>query len=434
MRRNDVRDYLLEFMENDLPDVPVQREMEVRPKKSLINTITGPRRAGKTFYFYQKMREVGKEKALYLNFEDIRLMNVDFRDIREILRIYSELSNSPPVYIFMDEIQNIEGWEHAVRNLYERQEYSIFLTGSSSKLLSREIATELRGRSISHLLLPFSFSEFLRAQGLEINTPVSGDKEAKIRNQLLNYLKYGGFPQIVFEEKMKDRLLSEFAETMLYRDIVERHGIRSINLAKILLGHMMAGYGREFSINSTYNFLKSQSVRVSKDTVYTYASYFLDSLSLFFLNRYSEKVRYRESWPKKIYLSDTGFARTTGKNTETGRLMENAVFLHLKRLQNMYNIRIFYYKNGGEVDFLILKDGRVETLIQVTYSMQDADVRRREIRPLLAASKRFGTKSLLIVTWDEEATERIGEKEIRMIPLWKFLLESGSWPSEQRKN
>lgn len=423
MRKSDVRDYLLEFGENELSMKSVPRELEIRPKPELINAITGPRRAGKTFYFYQKIREFGKENSLYLNFEDTRLMGVNFGDVREILRLHYEIAGKEPRYVLMDEIQNIDGWERGVRDIYEMQKYRILLTGSSSKLLSREIATRLRGRSIGYVLLPFSFKEFLTAGEFEVSTDVSGQKEAKIKNMLTEYLKYGGFPQVVFEDEMKDRILSEFTETMLYRDVVERHGIKSIGLAKILLAQMLSSYGREFSINSMYNFLKSQGMKAAKDTVYSYTSYFLDSFSVFFLNRYSEKPKLRESWPKKIYLSDTGFARTTGKKFEIGRLMENAVFLQLKRLQNRYDIEISYYMgSGGEVDFVLTRHGSIEALIQVSYDMDDPAVRKREISPLIKASERLRTKRLYIITWDEKGSETMDGIEIQVIPLWEFLL------------
>ncbi len=422
MQRNDVRDYLLEFMESGFPERTVRRDLVIKPRTELINTVTGPRRAGKTFYFYQKMGELGKEDSLYLNFEDTRLMDVSFREFREILRLYREVSGKEPSYIFMDEVQNIKGWEHGVRDIYEKQRYGIFLTGSSSKLLSREIATQLRGRALGYLLLPFSFGEFLRAKGIGTSPEISGGKEAKIRNLLMEYLKYGGFPQVVFEEEMKERLLREFAETMLYRDVVERHGIKSIGVAKMLLNHMISGYGREMSINKMYNFMKSQSLSVGKDTVYAYSSYFIDSLSVFFLDRYSEKPRMRESWPKKVYLSDTGLARSADRDVEIGRSMENAVFLALKRLQNKENFEIFYHKNGGEVDFLILNGGKVDRLIQVTYDVEDPDVRKRELGALIKAFRRFGARSIEVITWDEEGTENIEGKVIRFVPLWKFLL------------
>jgi len=163
MRPHHVADYILEWTKRDIAP-GVERELRVPRRRDKIISIVGPRRAGKTYYFYQLIRE-DRENALYLNFEDTRLIDVDFREMRDLIRIYMEIRGRGPSSIFFDEIQNIESWEKALRELLELQRYNIFVTGSSSKLLSREIATQLRGRTFSYLLLPLSFMEFLRAKG-----------------------------------------------------------------------------------------------------------------------------------------------------------------------------------------------------------------------------------------------------------------------------
>jgi predicted AAA+ superfamily ATPase len=425
MEISDIRDYLAEFEHWEPPEL-VRRGLQAPPSKDHIISIIGPRRAGKTFYLFQEIGELGKEGSLYLNFDDTRLFGIKGKELRDIIRVYIEAFKRPPSSIFLDEVQNVDGWERAVREIFDLRRYCIFVTGSSSKLLSKEIATHLRGRTLSYLLLPFSFGEFLKAKGMGVEGDISKDEASSLRGLLIEYLRYGGFPQIAFLERGsdKERMLKELLDLTLFKDIVERHEVRSLHLISSLFKQLVSNFSSEFSVNGLYNYLKSQGVKVAKDTLYKYLNFFIDSVSLFFIDRYSRKIRVKESWPKKVYLCDTGLALMAGLPDQMGRLMENAAFLHLLReSQRRPLMGINYHKDiNGEVDFVVSEGPKVERLIQVTYASSRSDIGGRELRALAKASEQLGCENLLAITWDFEDSIEIGGKAIGCVPLWKWLL------------
>lgn len=414
-------DYISEWVSRSIA-VGVERELKVPWRKDKAISIIGPRRAGKTYYFYQLISS-NRENSLYLNFEDTRLYEVDFMSIRDLVRVYVEVSGREPINLFFDEIQNVNGWEKAVRELLDLQRYNIFVTGSSSKLLSREIATQLRGRTFSYILLPFSFREFLRARNASFQEPLTMDMAAKIKAHLRDYLEYGGFPEVVFEENEKARVLKEYSDMILFKDIVERHSLRNISLARFLLSFFLQNFSKEFSVNKIL--LTSGLKGFGKNTLYSYADKVQDSIAIFFLNRYSSKVYQRESWPKKVYLCDTGLSKVAKFSEDMGKLMENTVFLELMRsTNNRPTLEIYYWKNNqkGEVDFILKEGFRIEELIQVTYAAGKDEIDKREVNSLLEASKKTGCTNLLIITWDYEDKAKIQNKTINFTPLWKWLI------------
>ncbi|MEM3718688.1 MAG: ATP-binding protein [Candidatus Bathyarchaeia archaeon] len=416
-----IMDYVSEWITRRIA-VGVERELAVPWRKDKVISIIGPRRAGKTYYFYQLISS-NRENSLYLNFEDTRLYNVDFMGIRDLMRAYVEVSGREPINIFFDEIQNVKGWERAVREILDLQRYNILVTGSSSKLLSREIATQLRGRTFSYMLLPFSFREFLKARNATVQEQLTMDMAAKIKAHLRDYLEYGGFPEVVFEEAEKARVLKEYSDMILFKDIVERHSLRNISLARFLLSFFLQNFSQEFSVNKI---LKSSALKgFGKNTLYNYADKVQDSIAIFFLNRYSSKVYQRESWPKKVYLCDTGLSKVAKFSEDMGKLMENTVFLELIRSTNRKPmLEIYYWKSNqkGEVDFILKEGLRIEELIQVTYAAGKDEIDKREISSLLEASKKTGCNNLLIITWDYEDKATIENKTINFTPLWKWLI------------
>jgi len=415
-----VRDYIVEWMKREIVK-GVSRELEVPRRKDRVISVIGPRRAGKTYYFYQLMGE-DRANSLYLNFEDTRLMDVTFKDIRDLIRIYIEVAGKAPRNIFFDEVQNVKNWELAIRELLDLQHYNMFVTGSSSKLLSREIATQLRGRTFSYLLLPFSFREFLRAKNV-FTEKMTMDEAAKIRGYLKEYLEFGGFPEVVFEEAEKERILKEYFEMILFRDIVERHKLKNISLARFLLSFLLQNFSKEISVNKVLKSLSSQ--RFGKNTLYSYIDKIQDSVALFVLNRFSLRVYQRESWPKKIYLCDTGLTKVVRFSEDIGKLMENCVFLELLRLTNKKPmLEIYYWKNheGAEVDFLLKEGVEIKELIQVTYASGRDEIDEREVKSLLKASKETGCKNLRIITWNYEGIDKIDNRTIKFTPLWRWLI------------
>jgi predicted AAA+ superfamily ATPase len=407
-----VRDYIVEWMKRETVK-GVSRELEVSRRKDRVISVIGPRRAGKTYYFYQLMGE-DRMNSLYLNFEDTRLLDVTFKDMRDLIRIYIEVAGKVPRNIFFDEVQNVKNWELAIRELLDLQHYNMFVTGSSSKLLSREIATQLRGRTFSYLLLPFSFREFLSAKNV-FTEKMTMDEAAKIRGYLKEYLEFGGFPEVVFEETEKERILKEYFEMILFRDIVERHKLKNISLARFLPSFLLQNFSKEISVNKVLKSLSSQ--RFGKNTLYSYIDKIQDSVALFVLNRFSLRVYQRESWPKKIYLCDMGLTKVVRFSEDIGKLIENCVFLELLRLTNKKPmLEIYYWKNqeGAEVE--------IKELIQVTYASGRDEIEEREVKSQLKASKITGCKNLRIITWNYEGIDKIDDRTIKFTPLWGWLL------------
>lgn len=422
MDKSLARDYLIEYLKKRLPPL-IERKLKVAETKRRIVSIIGPRRAGKTYYFYQLIGK-NKEKTLYLNFEDTRLIDINFREIRELIRIYAEIAEKAPEYLFFDEIQNVRGWEGTLREILDTNRYKIFVTGSSSKLLSKEIATSLRGRTFTYILLPFSFREYLEAKSIPFKL-LSKDEETKIRKSLKEYLEFGAFPEVVLE-KEREKILKEFYDLILFRDIIERHNLRNISLAKFLLSYFTQNFSKEISANKILNFFKSQGKKFGKNTLYDYIDKIQDSVGIFFLNRFSKKIYMRESWPKKIYLCDNGLSKVARFSQDLGKLMENSVYLELVRGTNESSLReIYYFKttDGKEVDFVIKEGLKIKKLIQVCYNIDDFETKERETKALVRASDELKCKDLLLITWDYEADERFRGKRIKFTPLWKWLLE-----------
>jgi len=419
IRREDIIDYFKEYESLRL-DI-FQRELKVPLDSDFIISIIGPRRAGKTYFLLSSYQKV--EDGVYLNFEDTRLMDIGFREIREVIRIFIELYGKSPKYLFFDEIQNVPKWENIVRELYDIKKYKIFITGSSSKLLSKEIATQLRGRTLSFILLPFSFRELLGFQGFRIDKYLAKDEESKIKNLLRQYLEFGGFPDVIKSEE-KIRILKEYSDLILFRDFIERHRIRNLDLARFLHAFIIQNFSREITIRGIFN--KISNIKVSKNTIYEYVSKLEDTMFFFFLRKFSKKVHVRELWPKKVYLCDTGLTKVFRFTPDFGRLMENAVFIELLRKRNENPlIEVYYLRiNNKEVDFLIKEGLNIKQLIQVTYASSKDEIERREIKSLLKAYELFkeNNPELIVITWDYEDTLRIDNKEIKFIPLWKWLL------------
>lgn len=422
MDKNLARDYLLEFSRAPVPEM-IRRELEVPLDHKLAVSIVGPRRSGKTFYFFQLIQQVGKESALYLNFEDTRLHDTTFREIREIIGLYVELFGKSPAHVFLDEIQNVENWEAAVRELYDSSKYRILLTGSSSKLLSSEISTKMRGRSLTYHLLPFSFSEFLQARDIK-TSGLTRDEESMVRSLLREYLEFGGFPDVVTSD-LKEKILKEYFDAILFKDVVERHNVKNLHLVNLIFKQMVKSFAKEFSVNALYNTFKSQGAKVSKNTIYSYLNYFEDSVSVFFLKRHSEKARVKEAWPRKVYLSDMGFSKVLRSSENVGKLMENCVFLQLLREMNKRPLLdVDYYRDqrGAEVDFVIKEGTRVGELIQVTFASADDEIGEDEVKALIRVGKELRCRSFTGITWDYKGEKTIDGSRIAFIPLWEWLL------------
>lgn len=421
MNKKQIFKYIIkEFHEMEMPKL-IERELVI-PKTNKTVTLIGPRRCGKTFYFYQIMtnllKEVEKERIVYINFEDDRIFPLEIMDLDDILEAYYELyphNKGRIIYLFFDELQNTKGWELYIRRITDKEKVKIFITGSSSKLLSKEIATSLRGRTLTFGLFPLSFSEFLKFNGVQLDGNITYSKERfNIKKLFEKYLNLGAFPEVVLEKNnLELSILNNYFEIMMYKDIVERFGIRNTPLLKVLCKFLFTNISNYFSINSYYKSLKNETP-VSKETIFEYLSYLVEANIVFLLPIFSYSLKVQQANPKKAYCIDNGLRNSVSMkfSKDDGRLAENLVFIELKRR----NKEIYYWKNKGEVDFVI-KDANSLSAINVSYT---DDVDEREIKPLFEFKNKYkNLKKLIILTKDTEQ-EKDG---IRYIPLWKWLLE-----------
>lgn len=414
------------------------RETKLPLDSRKIIAVSGPRRSGKTFLlFYQIQKllgqKVSRERILYVNFDDPRLLPFSSKDMEDLLEAYFELYPSLKNKInfaFFDEIQNVKDWEKSIRRIYDSQNFRIFLTGSSSKFLSKEIPTSLRGRAINYELLPFSFKEILRARGITIEADTFYSKNRfTIKKILSQYLEEGGFPEVILEKNKdtKIRILKEYLETMFFKDLVERFAIKNQSVLRELIKYLATTISSPFSLNAFWKWIK-QTYPVGKRTLINYVSN-LEEIGLFFLvKKLSFSLKEQIQTPRKVYIVDNGLRTAYGFkfSQDLGKLLENSVFLELKHRQTKDPLmEIFYWQDyqGKEVDFVIKKGGKIKELIQVCVNPEDFKIKKREIDSLLNASKKLKCKNLLIITDDYEKEEKIKGQKIIYRPLWKWLSE-----------
>jgi predicted AAA+ superfamily ATPase len=419
-----------DFQEFELPKL-VKRDLRIEadlPIKRAISII-GPRRAGKTFFMFQVIGEllrngIDKSRILYVNLESDLLIGCTVEDLRNMLNIFYEIypeNRGRKIYLFLDEVQNVPYWERFVRNLVDSGGIQVYVSGSSSKLLSMEVATSLRGRTLPYYIYPFNFKEFLRAKGFEVEKYLSSSKKATLLNLLQKYME-GSYPEVVLFEKEREKVLKEIFDVTIYRDIIERFRVKNIRVLRLMVKGLVSS--TYFSIHKFYNYIKSLGMKVSKNTLYNYVEYFSDSLVLYTLRKYSRSYKEVEQTIPKIYFVDNGLLIINGVEN-TSRLMENLFFSELLKKGLTPNENLFYfYSNNKEVDFVITSGGKVKQLIQVCYNIDDFTTKEREISALVKASKELDCSDLTVITWDYEGVEKHGGRRIKFLPLWKWLLES----------
>lgn len=387
------------------------KEMVVREAKfpeapSKIKVAIGMRRAGKTYFLYQKILKmksngIPQKAILYLNFEDDRLFPLKEKKLAGLVDAFYSLypeNHDRKCYLFFDEIQNVDNWPIVIRRLHDTKNVEIFLTGSSAKLLSKEIATNLRGRSLAVEIWPYSFEEFNRAKKENIERSLYDKKtQDKLRKMFHCYLCEGGFPEIIpFEQDVKKQTLQEYLDVAIYRDVLERHDVKHPTLIKYMILSMIHNAGRPFSINKFYNDLKSQGYSITKDILYEYADHIEDAYLAFSVALYDKSIRKRQANPKKIYAIDPGMIRATTLDYENdlGRLLENVVYLDLRRL----GCKVSYYltRERYEVDFLAQTPSGHKKLFQIVWDLQDVETMEREKRGLLLGIKELKVEGEII--------------------------------------
>jgi len=398
-----------------------KRDVNIPLNSSKIVTLVGVRRSGKTYILYDLINRLREQtdikNIIYINFEDDRLFGLKADSLRLLIDAYFEMypqKRDEKIYLFLDEIQEIEGWEKFVRRIYDTLNVQIFVTGSSAKMLSKELASALRGRTIRYEIFPLSFKEYLDFKDIDINL-YSSRNLSFIKNAFETYLKEGGFPEIVFEndKDIKQRILRDYVDLIIYRDIIERYNIKNLSLLKFLVKYTFSNPATLLSFNKLYNELKTLGYKLSKDTLFDYFGYLADSYALFTVPIFRSSVKEENRNPKKVFIVDNGFNYifNTTFSDEYSKLYENLVFLHLRRKYP----EIYYFKEKQEVDFFIPDDN---LLINVSYKIDNQKTLKREISALKEAMEKYKiTKSYLITSDEEKEFEGI-----KIVPLWKFLI------------
>ncbi|MFH1428856.1 MAG: ATP-binding protein [Candidatus Margulisiibacteriota bacterium] len=379
-----------------------------------IIALTGVRRCGKTTLFNQIIKEISvPENTLYINFEDERLINFTVNDFDLLLESFFEINNpAGKVYLFLDEIQEIDGWEKWVRRIHDTSDnIKIFITGSSSSLLSSEFATLLTGRNLSYQIMPFSFCEYLYSKNISVDLnelSINTRKRAGVKKHFRNYLENGGFPSVA--ENYRRDLLQQYFKDILFRDIVKRFRIRDVKLLEELSLYLITNTANLYSYNNLKNTFK-----MGIDTVKEYISYFIAANLLFehLFFSYSQKEAYERN--RKLYTIDNGLRNAVSFRVsgDTGRLAENLVFIECKRSSR----NTFYYQGKNEVDFVIRKPDQSLTAMNVCYSNTIDPRETAGIDEFCQAHINKVTRKI-ILTDDYQTIEN----DIEYIPLWKWLL------------
>lgn len=430
--KDTLKQIIIDFHQTPLPHLsPRIIELPNLPanlRKAIV--LTGMRRSGKTWFLYQIMntlekKGVRKEQILYLNFEDDRLLGC--KDNMQVVldayfELYPQYAKNKEVYFFLDEIHEANHWEKFIRRLLDTEEMQIYLTGSSAKLLSKEIATSLRGRTLVREIFPFNFEEFLDYKKITHSKLLSSKQKSLIYHELQNFLHFGGFPESVnMDPSLHRELLQGYLDVVIYRDIIERHNIINIVALKNVFHHCLKNAGAYLSIHKMYAILKSQGISVSKNSLYEYMNYFEDAYCLFSVPLYDFSFTKQSQNPKKVYPVDQGFilACTVKSEFEKAALLECTVFSKLRR--NTEEIYYFHTSKGKEVDFLISRLGKLE-LYQVTLSLKEEKTKERELSALRQAMLETNTQEGIIVTLDETDNLDFPEGKIAVISLGDFLL------------
>lgn len=388
----------------------IRRDYQFPIAKKLAKVAVGIRRSGKTYFLFQTMRELLSQRIsidhlLYLNFEDDRLVPIDQKKMGEMIDALYTLQpelHDHRCYLFLDEVQNVEGWPLVVRRLLDTKDIEIYITGSSAKLLSKEIATSLRGRSISIEIQPYNFQEYLASREISLPSKPFGKKVLdQYRAHLLEFFQKGGFPGVqALTSHERLETLQNYVEVVVFRDIVERHKVSNIKLLKYFVNVLLKNVGTRFSINKLYKDITSQGYKIAKDTLYNYLEHLEDAFLIYKVPIFTESLRTLETTPKKIYAVDNGLinANTFNLSLNLGKLLENQVYLDLRR----QNKEIFYFNtsDGYEVDFITKdKEGHYE-MIQVVWDQTDSSTFEREERALKSAEKELGIKGR-IIDWED---------------------------------
>ncbi len=377
----------------------------------------GIRRSGKSFMLFHQIKEIikqdNKSNFVYLNFEDERFIEFNASHFDLIIDCAFELYGKQPI-LFFDEDQNIDAWEKFARRLADTG-YRIYITGSNAKMLSKEIASTLGGRYLIQEVFPLSFKEYLSFNSIEIDSNFEfSNQRFVIKEQFIQYFRYGGFPELSKYQNPKEYLSSIFMK-VFYGDLVTRNHIQNEQILRLLIKKLAESVNNETSLNRIKNLIKSTGIKIGNNTIPDYISFLKDAYLIFPLNNYASTFTERET-KKKYYFIDQGILNLFITDQDS-KLLENIVFLNLYK---KYKDQLYYFKRKLEVDFYLADE---QQLFQVSYSLSNIETKQREIAALLTAMKELNLEEATIITYDEEEIIKKDNKNIYIKPVWKYLLE-----------
>ena len=417
MNRDVLKQIIIDQKEMYLDNPLISRDYDL--EENVNYCFVGIRRTGKSYMMYQQIHNlmndgISSSQIVYVNFEDERLLEIGVDDLNTILEIGIEFSGSKgKPYLFLDEIQNVDGWEKFVRRVADMK-YRINITGSNSKMLSKEIASTLGGRFMIVNVFPYSFNEYLSANHIEnVRLDQIGTKKrADIVSQYEQYVTYGAFPELV-DIKNKRPFLNNIYRTVYLRDIITRNKITNDFAVRLILKKIAESVTKALSFNRLTNIVKSTGISIGKQTVINYVGHMLDSYLIFSLQNYASKKT-----SPKYYFMDTGLLGLMLLDCKTTQL-ENLVAVELIRRYGFENV--YFFENNIEVDFYVPSENlAIQVSMQV---LEDVDTLERETRAFVKLNDFIPNTKCLLITNSEETTLKCDDIEIDMIPAWKWLLD-----------
>lgn len=417
MNRDILKQIIIDQKEMYLDNPMISRNYDL--EENVNYCFVGIRRTGKSYMMYQQIHNlmndgISSSQIVYVNFEDERLLEIGVDDLNTILEIGIEFSGSKgKPYLFLDEIQNVDGWEKFVRRVADMK-YRINITGSNSKMLSKEIASTLGGRFMIVNVFPYSFKEYLSANHIKniILDQLGTKKRADIVSQYEQYVMYGAFPELV-DIKNKRPFLNNIYQTVYLQDIITRNKITNDFAVRLILKKIAESVTKVLSFNRLTNIVKSAGISIGKQTVINYVGHMLDSYLIFSLQNYAGKKT-----PPKYYFIDPGLLGLMLLDCKTAQL-ENLVAVELIRRYGFDNV--YFFENNIEVDFYVPSENlAIQVSMQV---LEDVDTLERETRAFVKLNNFIPNTKCLLITNSEETTLKCDDIEIDMIPAWKWLLD-----------
>lgn len=419
---------IISLHQRELPLDLQDRKMQLPLDGGRIVTVTGIRRCGKSSLLgltINRLLEAGvpKERILYVGFDDERFLSMTPDNFDELLQAYREMyptASLQDVYMFFDEIQLVSGWELFVLRVYKNYCKHIFITGSTAKMLSEEIASALRGWPDEYREYPLSFEEYLSFKGIEADK-YSEEGKAMMTFAFRDYCDEGGFPEVVCAQTKSEKvkILQSYFSTMLFRDMIEHYHIgASVSVVRYFLKRVMNNLTKPTSVNNIYNDLKSQGLKVAKDSLYLWLDYACNIFLFRKVQRYTKSMVKQSSSPAKYYMADIALRNAVllPESEDAGKALENIVYLNLERSLGEED-QISYFYEQKECDFVVQRGERVSELVQVCWTLNEENM-EREVGGLLAASTVTNCKQCKIITFCQQQTIEREEIRIEVLPIW----------------